>query len=115
MKTIRSLIPWMFAACTSLLATAAWANVNVLSAWYGQSCGAVPSNVTAHVKSRCDNKPICQYVVDVNAMGDAAPNCAKNMIVIFGCQGQSTVRLAQLPAEAHGKTLVLSCAQEVMK
>ena len=84
--------------------------VNVLTAWYGQSCGAAHGNVTAHVKSRCDGRRQCDYAVDVAALGDAAPNCSKNFVVLYGCRGQPAVRLAQLPAEAHGRVAVISCA-----
>jgi hypothetical protein len=84
--------------------------VNVLTAWYGQSCGAAHGNVTAHVKSRCDGKRQCDYRVDVATLGDAAPNCSKNLVVLYSCKGQPPVRLAQLPAEAHGRNLVLNCA-----
>jgi hypothetical protein len=94
-----------------LLPAAAQAQgVTVLSAWYGQGCGAAHGNVTAHVKSRCDGKAPCSYLVDANVIGDAAPGCAKNLVVLYACPGQSAVRLAQVPAEAHGKTLTLACA-----
>ena len=98
------------AAAGLACAAAAAADVNVLTAWYGQSCGSAHGNVTAHVKSRCDGKSSCNYAVDVNQLGDAAPGCAKNLIVVFACKGQGPVRLAQLPPEAHGKSLALSCA-----
>ncbi len=43
----------VIAASALLLGSAAWASeVNVLTAWYGQSCGPAHGNVTAHVKSR---------------------------------------------------------------
>lgn len=84
--------------------------VSVLTAWYGQSCGAAHGNVTAHVKSRCDGRRQCDYAVDVAALGDAAPNCSKNFVVLYACRGQPAVRLAQLPAEAHGRVAVISCA-----
>ena len=84
--------------------------VEVLTAWYGQSCGAAHGNVTAHVKSRCDGRRQCDYVVDVATLGDAAPNCGKNFVVLYSCRGQPAVRLAQVPAEAHGRVVVVSCA-----
>jgi hypothetical protein len=90
--------------------SAALANeLNILSAWYGQSCGTAPGNVTSHVKAACDRKPTCQYGVDVNALGDSAPGCRKNFVVLYGCAGQASVRLAQLPAEASGASVNLSC------
>ena len=101
------------AALAGLLAAAAAAHaqeVNVLTAWYGQSCGAAHGNVTAHVKSRCDGRRQCDYAVDVAALGDAAPNCSKNFVVLYSCRGQPAVRLAQLPAEAHGRVAVIGCA-----
>jgi hypothetical protein len=103
-----------FGVLGALLLAAAGAahgqEVNVLTAWYGQSCGAQHGNVTAHVKSRCDGRRQCDYAVDVATLGDAAPNCSKNFVVLYTCRGQSPVRLAQLPAEAHGRVATISCA-----
>jgi hypothetical protein len=97
------------AAVAVMLSGAAWANVNVLSATYGQSCGATHGNVTLHVKTRCDGKANCPYMVDAAQIGDAAPNCAKNFLVLYACQGQGNVRLAQVLAEANGKVVTLAC------
>ncbi len=52
---------------------------------------------------------MCNYPVDAATLGDPAPGCAKNLIVVFACQGQNAVRLSQLQAEANGRTLVLAC------
>jgi len=101
--------PLLLAFGSTLGAAAFAADVNVLTAWYGQTCGAAHGNVTSHVKSHCDGKPACQYVVDTGILGDPAPGCTKNFIVLFACQGQTNVRLSQLPAEANGKTIVLAC------
>ena len=51
------------------------ANIDVLAAWYGQSCGAAHSNATSHVKAKCDGKVTCQYLVDVAALGDPKQFC----------------------------------------
>lgn len=83
--------------------------VTVLTAWYGQSCGAAHGNVTSHVKASCDRKPSCQYPVDVNTLGDSALGCRKNFIVLYTCAGSPEARLAQLPAEASGSSVTLSC------
>ena len=106
---MKTLTPLLLALALAGPVAAQAQGVTVLSAWYGQSCGAAHGNVTALIKSRCDGKAPCNYPVDVNALGDAAPGCAKNLVVLFACPGQTTVRLAQLPAEAHGKTLTLAC------
>jgi hypothetical protein len=101
----------MAALALGMAAAAVNANeISVLSAWYGQSCGTAHGNVTSHVKASCDRKQACQYAVDVAKLGDSAPGCRKNMIVLYGCAGQSNARLAQLPAEASGSSLALSCA-----
>ena len=101
------------AAAALLLALAASpaaaAGINVLTAWYGQSCNTQHGNVSAHVKSRCDGKTSCGYTVDANALGDPAPGCAKNFVVLYACQGQAELHLAQLAAESHGRAINLSC------
>lgn len=88
---------------------AAAAGINVLTAWYGPSCNTQHGNVTAHVKSRCDGKASCSYTVDAGTLGDPAPGCAKNFLVLYACQGQAEVRLAQLSAEAHGRPVTFGC------
>jgi hypothetical protein len=88
---------------------AAAAGINVLTAWYGQSCNTQNGNVSAHVKWRCDGRMSCTYGVDAGQLGDPAPGCAKNFVVLYACQGQVDLRLAQLPAEAHGRALTFGC------
>lgn len=91
------------------LGPAAAAGINVLTAWYGQTCNAQHGNVTAHVKSRCDGKQSCAYTVSADQLGDPAPGCPKNFAVLYACQGQTDLRLAQLPAEAHGRAINFTC------
>lgn len=103
-------------ALGALPAAGASANeIGVLTAWYGQSCGTAHGNVTSHVKASCDRKPTCNYRVDVNTLGDSAPGCRKNMVVLYGCAGEGSVRLAQLPAEASGSILPLSCVTNELR
>jgi hypothetical protein len=101
--------PFVATAFVAAAGGAAAQNVDIYTAWYGQTCGAQHGNVTAHVKGRCDGRAQCDYAVDVRAMGDPSPGCAKNFIVLYGCRGQAGARLAQLPAEADGRTLAISC------
>ncbi|MFM2054973.1 MAG: hypothetical protein RL456_3010 [Pseudomonadota bacterium] len=96
------------AALAALPALAA-AEITVLTAWYGQSCGTSHGNVTAHVQSRCNGRRTCSYPVHVDALGDPAPGCSKNFVVLYACKGQAPVRLSQIPAEAHGRTVELNC------
>jgi hypothetical protein len=88
---------------------AAAAGINVLTAWYGQSCNTQHGNVTAHVKSRCDNRMSCTYMIDANLLGDPAPGCSKNFVVLYACTGQTELRLAQQVAEAHGRAVAFGC------
>jgi hypothetical protein len=84
--------------------------ITVLTALYGQSCGAAYADVTAQVKLRCDNQANCQYRIDTGTLGDPAFSCPKNFVALFACSGQAPVRLVQVAAEASGRTAVLSCA-----
>jgi hypothetical protein len=88
---------------------AAAAGINVLTAWYGQTCNAQHGNVTAHVKSRCDGRGSCDYIVSAEVLGDPAPGCAKNFVVLYACQGEVELRLAQVAAEANGRVLRFNC------
>ena len=103
--------PALLSSCLISAAGAANAiEINVLTAWYGQSCGAAHGNVTAHVKSRCDGKTQCDYVIDAGVLGDPANGCAKNFVALFTCSGKTTVMLSQVEAEANGRVLQMSCA-----
>lgn len=103
-------MPKTFLCAMALATTSAFANeINVLTAWYGQSCGTAHGNVTSHVKSTCDRQATCNYKIDVVLLGDTTPGCAKNFLVLFACKNQQNARLAQLPGEASGKSILLSC------
>ncbi len=112
--------PFRVALCTlAVLASASVAagpnEVNVLTAWYGQSCGTAHGNVTSHVKASCDGKQTCTYNVNLQVVGDSAPGCRKNFIVLFACAGQTDARLAQLPGEASGSSVAISCLAPEMR
>jgi hypothetical protein len=98
-----------FLALVASVATAGPNEVNVLTAWYGQSCGTAHGNVTSHVKASCDGKQTCNYAVNLQVVGDSAPGCRKNFIVLYACSGQTDARLAQQPGEASGSTVAISC------
>jgi len=107
MKFTRSLATLI--AGVAFCAAACAGTVEVRTAWYGESCGAIPGNVTAHVQTQCAGKDVCQYRVDTYAVGDPAPGCQKNYVVLFTCSGEPDLRLAQIGAEAQGKTITLAC------
>ena len=62
------------AALALAAGTAHAANIEVLTAWYGQSCGAQHGNVTAHIKAVCDGRDSCDYRVNAEHLGDPTPD-----------------------------------------
>lgn len=89
-----------------------WARsgIDVISASYGQNCGASYGNVTAHLASACEGKAVCEYVVDVNVLGDPAYGCAKNYIAEWRClEDGSRASVTVTPEAGNGKKAVLRC------
>lgn len=103
----RLLVALSTLACA--MSASAAGDITVLTAWYGQSCGTAHGNVTAHVQSRCNGRRSCNYLVEVQTLGDPAPGCQKNFLVLHTCSDAATIRLTQLPAEASGRLIELSC------
>jgi peptidoglycan/LPS O-acetylase OafA/YrhL len=109
------------AAALLLLATpptatsaAVASGVRVLSATYGENCNAQAGNATKALSTRCNGRDGCDYIVDVNVLGDPAPRCAKNFTVEYECAPDHTQLTKHLPAEAGLKSrLRLSCPPEL--
>jgi hypothetical protein len=59
------------------------ARVSVLSASYGANCGASAGNVTYALRSACEGRETCDYLVDVNTLGDPATGCANPLVLII--------------------------------
>ena len=52
--------------------------IHVTEATYGMSCGAAKGNVTQKILAICNaTQEGCAFSVDVGALGDPAPGCAK--------------------------------------
>jgi hypothetical protein len=84
--------------------------IHVLSATYGANCGASPGNVTNDVQTSCEGGRKCTYTVDVERLGDPAPECAKDFIVTYSCASDAPILRKDLPAEAGFRSVVdLSC------
>lgn len=82
----------------------------VETATYGGSCNVKPGNATADVQSSCGGKASCSYIVDLNKLGgDPAPGCGKTFSVEYSCGADSNTKTGNLPAEANGTTVRLSC------
>jgi hypothetical protein len=83
--------------------------IRVLSATYGENCGATVGNSTYDVINDCSGQMSCNYVVDYTHLGDPAPGCAKQFTLKFRC-GNGGVRSLTLAAEAGlGSVAPLSC------
>jgi len=83
--------------------------IQIVSATYGQNCGAPAGNVTSHVAQACSRSTSrCDYRIDVNALGDPRPGCAKAFEVQYQCAGGATQK-ATVPPEAHTSTVTLQC------
>ena len=93
--------------------------LSVVEATYGANCKdfVVPApgantvaigNATAAVVAACANKTgACDFVVDVGALGDPAPVCAKEFDVKWNCGSES--RSAHLDGEANTGKVTLAC------
>ena len=79
----------------------ATSGIHVIEATYGGNCaaqgfGAQRGNATAHARSVCEGQKTCDYVVQVQALGDPAPGCAKDFVARYACMGP--------PADTSGCT-----------
>jgi hypothetical protein len=87
--------------------------LNIRSATYGASCGAPTGNVTRSLANSCNGRANCNYVVDVEQLGDPAPRCGKDFQVEYSCAPDTALLRKQLPAEAGLRSeLQLSCTPE---
>jgi peptidoglycan/LPS O-acetylase OafA/YrhL len=84
--------------------------IRVVSASYGQNCGAKFGNASSAVKKACNGRERCDYTVDVKVLGDSVPGCGKAFAAEFVCSPSSTVFRLEIPGEAGlGSQLVLEC------
>jgi hypothetical protein len=84
--------------------------ITVQTATYGGSCNVKPGNATADVQKSCGGKASCSYTVDLTKIGgDPAPGCGKSFSVEYSCGGGSAAKTANLPGEANGTAVQLSC------
>jgi hypothetical protein len=84
--------------------------ITVVEATYGANAGATRGNATDDVASTCNGKQSCEYVVDVDKLGDPVPGVAKDFIVLYRCDGTDPKR-ATVPSEAGSRgTANLNCS-----
>jgi hypothetical protein len=94
--------------------------ITVLSADYGLNCAdfpvprpypklVAPGYATKAIKTACDHRSKCEYLVSAAQLGDPANSCGKEFTVKYRCSGHDVIYSAFLPAEADGKNIVLTC------
>jgi hypothetical protein len=95
--------------------------IHVADATYGLVCkDFVPpsgkpnlvklGNVTAALTSACDKaKASCLFAVDAVQLGDPANGCGKDFVANWRCGSDQKLHQFYLPAEASGRSAVLSC------
>jgi len=95
--------------------------IHVVNATYGLACKdfAPPSgrpnlvkvgNATAALTSACDNaETTCSFAVDAVQLGDPADGCGKDFVANWRCGSDQKVHQFYLPAEASGRSALLSC------
>ncbi|MGE0849017.1 MAG: hypothetical protein AB7O44_05265 [Hyphomicrobiaceae bacterium] len=93
----------------------------VTEATYGLNCKDHPvvpphenraraGNATPAVARACDRKTgTCQFAVDVARLGDPVGGCSKDFLVAWRCGATGITKQASLAAEAHGRTVSISC------
>jgi hypothetical protein len=85
--------------------------LNIRMATYGANCGALTGNVTDDLARSCNGRSDCNYIVDVDRLGDPAPRCSKDFVVDYQCAPNPTRWRLELAAEAGLKSLLrLDCS-----
>jgi hypothetical protein len=87
-------------------------SLSIVNASYGANCnpklqGNEDNNLTIACSTTAP-QGYCNYFVNVNVIGDPAPNCAKDYLAFYSCN--ENIRYTHIPAEANGSTLVLNCS-----
>jgi hypothetical protein len=95
--------------------------IQVTEATYGMNCqgSAGPGgranlvkagNATAAIAKNCaEARESCAFVFNVNQIGDPAPGCGKDLSIGWRCGADETVHRLHVAAEAHSKSISLTC------
>ena len=88
--------------------------ISITSVHYGENCGTEINNGTSleDIKSKCNGKNNCDYLINHNIIGDPSPGCAKDYKVNFKCGDEQQDRYAFEKKEASGKNINLTCTQQ---
>ena len=83
--------------------------IRVISATYGGNFPEIPrGNVTYDIARECNGRPLCDYHISVNKIGDPKYGWSKDYRVEYTCNGRDR-RQAYVPPEANTGIARLSC------
>jgi hypothetical protein len=84
------------------------APIIVLSGSYGRNCGAAAGNSTGALAQACNGRWECDFVVDVNKLGDPRVGCRKSFDAEWRC-GQAVHQASAPPEAGFGSHVGLRC------
>ena len=88
------------------------AGIRVVSASYGENCGAGTGNATKRLQQACDGRTSCEYRIDAGTIGDPVALCHKAFSAEYECAPDATRLRKEVPPEAGlGSLLVLECGR----
>ena len=86
--------------------------IAVTEGTYGENCGAAYGNATHALRAACDGRRSCAFRIDVSALGDPAPGCAKDFRAVWSCGSGEALHPATIGPEAgFDRRILLSCSQ----
>ncbi len=86
------------------------AGIRIIGATYGRNVGAMRNNALDEMADACNGRQSCSFLIDFNKLGgDPAPGQVKDFSYSFTCDGQVRAASALVAAEAHLKTVRLTC------
>ena len=86
--------------------------ITVVSATFGQNCGAQQGNATHDVARQCNGSMSCQYVLNDTLAHENANRCGQDFRAEWRCNEREFHTAILSPAARPGDTLVLNCAWE---
>jgi hypothetical protein len=86
-------------AASAACADTGVATIKVVSATYGENCGARPGNATRDLASQCDSRRVCAYRIDRAVLDDTDRAAALSP----GLETGSTLVLTCVPPAGAGK------------
>jgi len=86
--------------------------IRVASASFGENCRpTLKDNVLKILRLACDGKHACEFIYNVNRLGDPAGGCVKKFDISYYCSSQSTLHHFEIERfERNSELISFSCA-----